>query len=398
MGVKKASLIDEFAEEMKNRIGRVITYQEFDTSNPDYRQEYFNTEVTRDAVRHFVDGIGDINPLYRDRKYAQKTKYGRLLAPPSFLETINYAQHPQGVPKGIQGFLSGSEWEYFRPVHEGDEFRAKVTYPSNVELKSSRFAGKLLIVYEAGDLIRQGGDIVASYRSWVIFTETRGASSPGGKNLHSEMPTYSKEDIQKVYDAQDKEIPRGSEPRYWEDVSINEELPPVVRGPYTLSEKFAWFVGKGNPPSCVSDRLYRLIAEQEPARRGFFDPNLNIYIRPSMFDIRTLKDRGVPRIHDAGAQRSAWRNLVFTNWMGDDGFLWKSRAEIRGFNQEGDITWCKAKVIDKYISNKRCCVDLECWCENQRGEVTMPGQGTVILPSQEHGPVVYPEPGMDDGS
>jgi hypothetical protein len=119
---------------------------------------------------------------------------------------------------------------------------------------------------------------------------------------------------------------------------------------------------------------------------------LNVYIRPSMFDIRTQGDRGVPRIHDAGAQRNAWRNMVLTNWIGDDGFLWKSRAEVRGFNQEGDITWCKAKVTGKYVSDGRYCLDIDCWCENQRQEVTMPGSGTVILPSREHGPVIYPEP------
>jgi hypothetical protein len=110
-----------------------------------------------------------------------------------------------------------------------------------------------------------------------------------------------------------------------------------------------------------------------------------------MFDVKTQSDRGITRLHDAGAQRNAWRNMVFTNWIGDDGFLWKSRAELRGFNQEGDIAWCKAKVTQKYVNKGRHCVDLDCWCENQRHEITMPGTGTVILPSREHGPVIYPE-------
>ena len=35
-------------------------------------------------------------------------------------------------------------------------------------------------------------------------------------------------------------------------------------------------------------------------------------------------------------------------------------------------------------------VDLELWAENQRGEVTAPGDATIILPSREHGPVVLP--------
>ena len=35
---------------------------------------------------------------------------------------------------------------------------------------------------------------------------------------------------------------------------------------------------------------------------------------------------------------------------------------------------------------KKCCVDIECRGENQRGEISIPGTATVILPSREHGP------------
>jgi acyl dehydratase len=392
METRKSNNLEQFAREMKKKSGQIRTFYEFDANNPDYRQEYFNTQVTRDSIKHFVDGIGDINPLFRDRNYALKTKYGRLVAPPSFLETINYSQHPEGLPPGIQGFLSGFEWEYFRPVCEGDEYTARVIYPFDVQLKPSRFAGQLVIVTEKGDLVRSGGGIAATYKSWVIFMEGSKSKERGTSQVLNEMPKYSKEEIDEIYRAQDKEIPRGKEPRYWEDVNVGEELPPVVRGPYSLSEKFAWFVGKGNPPSCVSDRLFRLIAEKYNENKGYFDPDLNIYIRPSMFDVKTMADRGVPRIHDAGAQRNAWRNMVLTNWIGDDGFLWKSKAEVRGFNQEGDVTWCRAKVTKKYVQNGRYCVDIDCWCENQKHEVTMPGEGTVILPSRQLGPVIYPEP------
>jgi hypothetical protein len=78
--------------------------------------------------------------------------------------------------------------------------------------------------------------------------------------------------------------------------------------------------------------------------------------------------------------------------MGDDGFLWKSSAQIRGFTVEGDTIWCKGKVLKKYCDNKKYCVDIDLWCQNQREEVIVPGTATVILPSKEHGPVVYPEP------
>jgi hypothetical protein len=59
--------LEQFATQMKENIGQAYTYHEFEAANPDYRQECFNTQVTRDSIRHFVDGIGDINPLFRDR-------------------------------------------------------------------------------------------------------------------------------------------------------------------------------------------------------------------------------------------------------------------------------------------------------------------------------------------
>jgi acyl dehydratase len=384
--------LEQFALEMKEKTGQIRTFQEFDSASPDYRQEYFNTQVTRDGIKHFVDGIGDINPIFRDRNYARATKYGRIVAPPSFLETINYSQHPENVPSGIEGFLSGFNWEYFRPVLEGDEYTARVIYPFDVQIKPSRFAGQLVIVKEKGILIRADGQTGATYTSWVIFLEGRRAKERGTSQKLDEMPKYSQQEIEEIYKAQDEEKPRGGNTRYWEDVQVGEDLPPVVRGPYTLSEKFAWFVGKGNPPSCVSDRLFRLIAVKHHENKGVYNPELNIYIRPSMFDASTMTDGGIPRIHDAGAQRNAWRNMVLTNWTGDDGFLWKSKAEVRGYNLEGDVTWCKGRVTKKYIQNGRYCVDINSWCENQRHEVTMPGEATVILVSRAHGPVTYPEP------
>jgi len=49
----------------------------------------------------------------------------------------------------------------------------------------------------------------------------------------------------------------------------------------------------------------------------------------------------------------------------------------------GDTTWCKGKVTSKYIENGEHLVECQLWAENQRGEITAPGQATVILPSRE---------------
>ena len=42
-------------------------------------------EATRDNIRHYAHGIGDDNPLWCDPEYAKKTKFGDVIALPSFL-------------------------------------------------------------------------------------------------------------------------------------------------------------------------------------------------------------------------------------------------------------------------------------------------------------------------
>ena len=102
---------------------------------------------------------------------------------------------------------------------------------------------------------------------------------------------------------------------------------------------------------------------------------------------------GAPRAYDYGMMRTSWIIHYCTNWMGDDGFLWKESDQTRKFNFHGDTQWIKARVSGKRREATLHIVDLEVWCENQRGEVTSPGTASVLLPSRATGPVTLPVPG-----
>jgi hypothetical protein len=52
----------------------------------------------------------------------------------------------------------------------------------------------------------------------------------------------------------------------------------------------------------------------------------------------------------------------------------------------------KGKVLKKYCDEGKYCVDIDVQSVLQTGEVSIIGGATVILPSREHGPVVYPQP------
>ena len=127
MPTGKLSPLDELKKEWDKRIGQIITSEEHRAKGPGFTNSTLNRDVTRDGIRIFVDGEGDLNPLFRDPEYGKKSKYKILIVPPNYLYTISWAQRPQDhgpmIP-GTSGFYSGCEREWFRPVCEGE----KITY------------------------------------------------------------------------------------------------------------------------------------------------------------------------------------------------------------------------------------------------------------------------------
>ena len=67
-------------------------------------------EATRDNIRHYAHGIGDDNPLWCNPEYASKTKYGTLVALPSFLFATNriISGYVGGLP-GVHAMWAGAD-------------------------------------------------------------------------------------------------------------------------------------------------------------------------------------------------------------------------------------------------------------------------------------------------
>jgi acyl dehydratase len=383
--------LDELAEDLQKDMGKVYTpanYVNFwGGKNYPHPFVFFNEQASRDTIRHFVEGIGDFNPLYRDEEYAKKTRYGGIIAPPEFILSVAYGiPIPSSKPNTI-GWAAGFEIEWFRPIKEGDHIDWKCVYPTRIEMKQSKMGNRSLIMYSDTEFTRQGGETVAIMDEWVVNT-LRDQAVKNDKYGSAKMHVYTEEELNEIYAAQDREIIRGAVPRYWEDVKEGEELTPMVHGPHNLAETLAWLIGCGNP-MCKSDRMWRKI---DMFNRTIEDPVTKAKLNLELIhlDDRVAKMVGVPAAYDFGGQRYAWLGQLLTNWIGDDGFLWKLRGELRRFSITGDTTWFKGKVTRKYADDGKYCVDIDCWGENQRGEVNIPGKATVILPSREHGPAVYP--------
>ena len=74
--------------------------------------------VERGAVRRFAEAIGDPNPLYVDEEAARSSRYGGIIAPPTFARTFEYGEiEGMGWPEA--GMLHGEH----RIEHEGGPLR-----------------------------------------------------------------------------------------------------------------------------------------------------------------------------------------------------------------------------------------------------------------------------------
>jgi hypothetical protein len=226
----------------------------------------------------------------------------------------------------------------------------------------------------------------------MIRTERKRARERN-KNDAVVIEPYSTDELAAIDDSYASERPRGPRERWFEDVEVGDDLPPLVKGPLTVTDMVCWHVGMGTGMYGV--RPLRLGWRNRQRIPRFYTPNdLNV---PDVqqrvhWDVEAARNAGNPTTFDYGRMRETWLIHLCTDWMGDHGWLWKLDCELRAFNFVGDTTWVRGRVVDKRLDGERAAVELEISCTNQRGEVTAPGHATVLLPSRHGGPVRLPDP------
>ena len=209
----------------------------------------FLTTATPDAMRNFARGYGDDNPLFASEDYGTTTRWGGQIAPPMIPIALNrplYGDPPKERIKrpsfrGIHVFVSGSTWQWFRPLQEGDELYSFGGTESVVE-KKSEFAERSLLVTYASVKMNQRAEIVAISRTLAIHTERKTAREKG-KYAAIEPATYTDEDIERIDAVYAAEEARGAEPRYWEDVHVGDVLAPMAKGPLTTTDMIVFHAG-----------------------------------------------------------------------------------------------------------------------------------------------------------
>jgi hypothetical protein len=91
---------------------------------------------------------------------------------------------------------------------------------------------------------------------------------------------------------------------------------------------------------------------------------------------------GAPAAYDYGPERCSWLTHHITNWMGDDGFLRKSKCQIRRHNPDGDALIIEGVVSRKFVEDGRHLVEVSQTATTHRNEQSATGAAIVELPSR----------------
>lgn len=388
-------MLDKHVLEINKRKGMVVDLPApHELSGFEYMMGINHKVVTEDLIRHFAYAMGDPNPLWRDPAYAAGTRWGGIIAPPTFNTCI---ANPDSAGIGPGGtfflpgfnlFAAGNKHEYFGVIRPGDQFRIVDRYLGAEEKTPKGQPYRLFLDSGSRRYINQRDEVVAVATGRRIMIGTPPGRMDDTRNkLYKDLKRhrFSKEELDMIHRYYDDEMEgknrRGKEVLYWEDVVEGEYLKPAIKGPLDISDSGAALLLEYNYAFAIKWTFMKSALENYP-----IDPETgeHRYRRDWHFDDRVARLMGVPYAFQIGKYSEVLLAHLVTNWMGDDGFVKMLDFQLRNINIMGNMNWLKGRVARKYFENGEPLVDLEIWSENQDGMLITKGMATVKLLSRSN--------------
>jgi acyl dehydratase len=400
-GLIRGRITDKDLEMMRARIGY---------SNPTLRKgvitKPWNTWADSDSIRRFAECIGDMNPLYNEPAYAEKSRWGTSVAPPGFEWSMGIdrtpllpddLKHTNHALRGVQLYHSGAEYFYHRPITPGTTLY-KSECVGDVTEKSSRFATRSVIVNNVTAWWDKEERVAVNSSRWFVHAERKSVPKSGEESrqkVDTKAPArYSDEDLRAIEAAYDNEYVRGGDTLYVEDVKPGQSLPKMVKGPLTITDMINMHMGAGwltygNPP-------FRMAYENRKRIKGFYSKNeFGAWdtIQRVHWDVGLAHTVGVQHTYDIGPMRFAFLCHYLCNYAGDDAWVYRIRYELRNFNYVGDTTWLEGEITDVKTDDRLGpLVELRIRGINQRGDENISATATILVASRKTGLAKLPPP------
>jgi hypothetical protein len=137
---------------------------------------------------------------------------------------------------------------------------------------------------------------------------------------------------------------------YFEDFSEGQKFPVVTKGPMMVGHQVRWAGACDN------------------------------YASEFHHDEYVAKAAGLPGILLSGPLMASYLLTTVTQWLGRHARMVSFSDQNRGSTMPRDLAYLHGGVKRKYEENGEALIELECWIENQRGEITTPGGAVAALP------------------
>lgn len=362
--------------------------------------DYVQT-ASEDSIRNWAYGCGDDNPLFCDRNYAKKTRWGSVIAPGMMVGQINKPLKGDPIPdeikalkkslfRGIHVFVSGSDWDFYRPVFPGDTIYS-FNGEESCEVKQSEFAGRSVINVRRDVKMNQRGEVVAVYKILRVLTERKTAVKKG-KYSALEPASYTDEEMAAIEEIYAAETVRGAEKRWAESIQKGDSLGRQVKGPLTVTDVVCFHAGGyGFTPYAptVGRRAHKNRKRIAPFyvknEQGVPDVAQRLH-----WDPKWAQAIGNPMAYDYGVMRENYLWCYLNDWAGDDAIITNVHDEIRKFNYMGDVQHVSGEVLAKREEHGNSVVDVAVKFVNQRGDETVRSTATIALPSEKRPLPLYP--------
>ena len=364
----EGAITDKALEEMRDRIGKPM------------RHLQRSVMITDEWIDRYVLGVADMNPLWSDPIYAARGPYGRLVAPPSMIYVLSGWDVGTGFP-GVHALYVRSRVEWFKPIFEGDRLDSSGAI-HDISVRPSRFAGRTALQGVKIDYKNADEELVCTAEHWNLRTE-RGEARKRSEGREKKLRNYRPAEIADLENEIFREITRGDIPRAYAEVCEGEELPPVVKGPLTVTDMVSYmrtgFGGIAGGFFMYTHSVGSAFRRRHPHAVIYNEAGVPDSPEAVHWDNFLAQRSGLEGAYDMGPQRIAWLSQVVTNWMGDKGFLRVLDIKLGKTVIMGDVTRCHGKVVKKVDEEGKKEVVIELVALNQRQEVVAHGEAVVQL-------------------
>jgi acyl dehydratase len=357
-----AVITPEMIAKERERIGQILR-----------RPQPFIELTSRDAIRHWAQGIGDRNPLWLDESYARTTAWGDIIAPPTIAMALTTIL-PSGF-RGVHGWHMGVSTEWNEPIRRDQTFYAVDTLESIDEVDSQYVKGKTWDQVIKSDIINRATGQVACVNRTFIRRFERDRGREAAKESR-ERTRYTGEEIDSLARETLSESAQGARLLRPSDIQVGDDIGSILRGPLTSTDCVAFVRGWGGAYILAHGDMWDF-ASKHP---GAFPPDSSgVPDSPERthWSDEFARSVGAPTAFDYGPQRTAWCGTLVTNWAGDDAVMRRLSVKLRRPNYHGDTVRIGGAVTKVDTRNRS--VEVEITGANQLGDVVVQAEAQVEL-------------------